>query len=47
MVGVWNQLQEVVEVGVIAMFKKHLVRYMDKKGLEGYGPNVDRWDHVA
>eukprot|EP00061_Rhincodon_typus_P016085 g44109.t1 len=26
-------------------FKRHLVGYMNKKGLEGYGPNAGKWDH--
>eukprot|EP00061_Rhincodon_typus_P013764 g40343.t1 len=26
------------------VFKGHLDKYMNRKGLEGYGPNVGRWD---
>ena len=44
-VGVWNELpEEVVEAGTFAPFKKHLDRYMDRTGLEGYGPSADKWD---
>ena len=44
-VRVWNELSEkMVEAGSIATFKKHLDKYMDGKGLEGYGPNVGNWD---
>ena len=28
----------------ILSFKKHLDSYMDKMGIEGYGPNVGNWD---
>lgn len=40
----WNKLsEEVVDAGGIATFKKHLGKYMDRTGLEGYGPNAGRW----
>ena len=36
-VCIWNELpKEVVEVGTIPTFERHLDRYMDRKGLEGY-----------
>ena len=36
----WDELlEEVVEAGTLTTFKRHLDRYMDRKGLEGYGPN--------
>ena len=38
-----NELPEVVvEAGTITTFKRHLDRYMDRKGLEGYGPNAGK-----
>ena len=43
-VSVWNKLPEVVEAGTILSFKKHLDSYMDKMGIEGYGPNAGNWD---
>lgn len=40
-----NELsQEVVEACIITMFKKHLERFIDKKGLEEYGLNASKWD---
>lgn len=40
-VGVRNeQPEEVVDAGTIATFKKQLNRYMERTGLEGYGPNT-------
>ena len=39
--SVWNKLPEVVvEAGTILSFKKCLDSYMDKLGIEEYGPNV-------
>ena len=44
-VRIWNLLPEkVVEAGTIATFKKHLDKYMDGKGLEGYGSKAGNWD---
>ena len=44
-VSVWNKLPEVVvEADTILSFKKHLDSYMDKMGIEGYGPNAGNWD---
>ena len=44
-VSVWNKLPEVVvEAGTILSFKKHLDSYMDKMGIERYGPNEGNWD---
>eukprot|EP00061_Rhincodon_typus_P011347 g36286.t1 len=41
-VRVWNELpEEVVEAGAVTAFKRHLDRYMDRKDLEGYGPNAE------
>ena len=43
-VAVWNELPvEVVEAGSILLFKKKLDRYMDRKGMEGYGLSVGHW----
>lgn len=37
----WNQLpEEVVEAGTITTFKRYLDKYMDRKGLDGLGPNA-------
>lgn len=44
MVHMWNELlEEVVEAGTLTTFKRHLDRYLDRKGLEGYGPNAGKW----
>ena len=44
-VAVWNELPvEVVEAGSILSFKNKLDRYMDGKGMEGYGLSAGRWD---
>ena len=44
-VSVWNDLPvEVVEVGSILTFKSKVDRYMDGKGMEGYGLSAGRWD---
>lgn len=43
--GIWNELLgEVVEAGTIATFKKQLVRYVARTGLEGFGSNAGMWD---
>ena len=48
MVHIWNELPEkVVEAGSIATFIKHFDKYMDGKGLEGYGPNAGNWDQLG
>ena len=42
-VAVWNGLPvEVVEAGSILLFKSKLDRYMDRRGLEGYGLSAGR-----
>ena len=47
-VRIWNELPEkVVEAGPKASFKKHLDKYIDGKGLEGYGPNVGNLDQLG
>lgn len=38
--------EEVVDVGMITMYKIHIGGYMDKKGLMRYRPNVDEWDSL-
>ena len=44
-VAVWNELPaEVVEAGSILTFKSKMDRYMDGKGMEGYGLSAGRWD---
>ena len=44
-VAVWNDLPaEVVEAGSILTFKSKVDRYMDGKGMEGYGLSAGRWD---
>ena len=44
-VSVWNKLPEVVvEAGTFLSFIKHLDSYMDKMGIEGYGPSAGNWD---
>ena len=43
MVGAWNVLPEnVVEGGTLATFKRHLDGYMNREGIEGYGPSKCR-----
>eukprot|EP00061_Rhincodon_typus_P009670 g33334.t1 len=44
--GSKNELpEEVVDVGTVTMFKKHLDKYMNMKGLEGYRPLAGRsWE---
>ena len=42
-VGAWNTLpEEVVEAGILATFKRHLDGYMNREGIEGYGPSKGR-----
>lgn len=31
-------------IGIIMTFKSHLDNFMDRKGLEGYGPGAEQWD---
>lgn len=38
----FGYLEEVVEAGTITTFKRHWDRYVDRKALEGYRPNVGR-----
>ena len=38
-ISAWNALpEELVEADTIAMFKRHLDRYVNRQGIEGYGP---------
>eukprot|EP00061_Rhincodon_typus_P011804 g37089.t1 len=40
-VHVWNELpEEVVNAALVTMFKRHLDKYMNKGGLERYGPGA-------
>lgn len=42
-VGTWNeQTEEAVEADAITMFKRHLGRYMNSRGLRLYGPNAGK-----
>ena len=42
-VGVWNSLLgEVVEADTIVSFRGHLHKYMNRMGIEGYGPRKGR-----
>ena len=44
---VWNKLLEVViEVGPTLSFEMHLVSYIGKIGIEGYGPNAGNWEYI-
>ena len=41
--GAWNSLPgEVVEADTIVTFKGHLDKYMNRMGIEGYGPRKSR-----
>ena len=41
--GAWNSLPgEIVEVDTIVTFKGHLHKYMNRMGIEGYGPQKGR-----
>jgi len=43
LVGAWNSLpREVVEADTIVTFKGHLDKYMNRMGIEGYGPRKGR-----
>ena len=43
MVGAWNLLPgEVVEADTVVTFKGRLDKYMNKMGIEGYGPQKRR-----
>ena len=43
MVGVWNVLPEdVVEAGTLETFKRHLVGYINREGIKGYGSRKGR-----
>ena len=42
-VGAWNSLPgEVVEADTVVSFKGHLDKYMNRLGIEGYGPRKGR-----
>lgn len=39
-VNVWNEMpDQVMEVNTVTMFKRHLHRYLDRKGAERFWPN--------
>lgn len=39
----WDRMpEEILEAGTVTTFKRHLVRYVDRKDLEEYGPNTGR-----
>lgn len=41
-VGIWNEVpEEIGEAGAVTAFNRHLDKYIDRKGLEGYGTSVD------
>lgn len=43
--GLWNELPKtVVKAGTVTKFKRHLGRYIDRKGSVEYGPNLGWWD---
>eukprot|EP00061_Rhincodon_typus_P009750 g33492.t1 len=39
--------EEVVDVSTITMFKRHLDNYMNRKGLEEYGPGAGSLQHSS
>jgi len=42
-VGAWNSLpREIVEAGTMVTFKGCLDKYMNRMGIEGYGPRKGR-----
>ena len=42
-VGAWNSLPgEIVEADMVVTFKGHLDKYMNRMGIEGYGPRKGR-----
>lgn len=44
LVRIWNEFpKEAVEVDTIVTFNRDLDRYMDRKGLGGYGSNSGKW----
>ena len=46
-VGVWNELPDnVVNAGSLLTVKKNLDRFMDERGVEGYGPSTGQWDEA-
>lgn len=43
-----NELPEVViKPDTITILKRHLDKYLDGKGVEGYEPNAGEWDSVV
>eukprot|EP00061_Rhincodon_typus_P015768 g43639.t1 len=36
-----------VDVNTITTLKRHLVGYVNRKVLEGYGPNAGKWDYIS
>lgn len=36
--------ENVAEISAITLFKRHLGRYINRKGLEGYELNTGKWD---
>ena len=43
----WNELPDkVVNVGSLLTFKRNLYRFMDERGVEGYGTGAGQWDQA-
>lgn len=44
----WNKLpEEMAEVDTITIFKGHLDRHLDSKGVEGHEPNACKWNQCG